>query len=454
LKATAQTFEALDPETMTRSPGLTYQQLLDQDTHEVPSVLRLQSPRDLGLNEFSIERYISKDYHDKEVERLWMKVWQFACREEEIPEPGDHIRYDIAGRSFLIVRQLDGNIKTYPNACLHRGRMLKENDGHASEIRCPFHGFAWNLDGCLKDIPAGWDFPQIDQRNFGLPEIPTDTWAGFVFINPDQNCAPLAPFIKDLADQFERWDLGSLYIQAHVARIVPCNWKIAQEAFCEAYHVNGTHPQILRSLGDVNSQVDIWDNCARVVTPGGTPSPLLDYDVSDQEILRAMMGLPPDAEIPPLPEGMNARAFLAAMSREGLRPNAGSRVDAYCDAEIVDSIDYTQFPNFHPWGAFNKIVYRFRPNGNDHRSAIMECYQLMPFEGERPPAARVYWLGPDEKWSSVLGFLGRVFDQDVFNMPNVQMGLESTYKPGVTLSAYQEGKVRWLNHKLGEWVGE
>jgi len=454
LKATAQTFEALDPETMTRSPGLTYQQLLDQDTHEVPSVLRLQSPRDLGLNEFSIDRYISKDYHDKEVERLWMKVWQFACREEEIPEPGDHIRYDIAGRSFLIVRQLDGNIKTYPNACLHRGRMLKENDGHASEIRCPFHGFAWNLDGCLKDIPAGWDFPQIDQRNFGLPEIPTDTWAGFVFINPDQNCAPLAPFIKDLADQFERWDLGSLYIQAHVARIVPCNWKIAQEAFCEAYHVNGTHPQILRSLGDVNSQVDIWDNCARVITPGGTPSPLLDYDVSDQEILRAMMGLPPDAEIPPLPEGMNARAFLAAMSREGLRPNAGSRVDAYCDAEIVDSIDYTQFPNFHPWGAFNKIVYRFRPNGNDHRSAIMECYQLMPFEGERPPAARVYWLGPDEKWSSVLGFLGRVFDQDVFNMPNVQMGLESTYKPGITLSAYQEGKVRWLNHKLGEWVGE
>jgi nitrite reductase/ring-hydroxylating ferredoxin subunit len=454
LKATAQVFKALNPDTMTRSPGLTYQQLLDQDTHAVPPVLRLQSPRDVGLNEFSIDRYISKEYHDKEVERLWMKVWQFACREEEIPEPGDHIRYDIAGRSFLIVRQLDGSIKTYPNACLHRGRMLKENDGHASEIRCAFHGFAWNLDGCLKDIPADWDFPQVDKRNFGLPEIPTDTWAGFVFINPDQNCAPLAPFIKDLADQFERWDLGALYIQAHVARIVPCNWKIAQEAFCEAYHVNGTHPQILRSLGDVNSQVDIWDNCARVITPGGTPSPLLDYDVSEQEILRAMMGLPPDAEIPPLPEGMNARAFLAAMSREGLRPNAGSRVDAYCDAEIVDSIDYTQFPNFHPWGAFNKIVYRFRPNGNDHRSAIMECYQLMPFEGERPPAARIHWLGPDEKWSSVLGFLGRVFDQDVFNMPNVQLGLESTYKPGITLSAYQEGKVRWLNHKLTEWVGE
>ena len=84
----------------------------------------------------------------------------------------------------------------------------------------------------------------------------------------------------------------------------------------------------------------------------------------------------------------------------------------------------------------------------------MECYQLMPFQGERPPAAPIHWLGNDEKWSSALGFLGRVFDQDVFNMPKVQMGLESTYKPGVTLSGYQEAKVRWLHHKLTEWVGE
>ena len=104
----AEMFKELDPSTMTRSPGLTYQELLDQDTHEVPAVLRLESPRDVGLNDFSIDRYITREYHDKEVANLWMKVWQFACREEEIPEPGDHMRYDIAGRSFLIVRQLDG----------------------------------------------------------------------------------------------------------------------------------------------------------------------------------------------------------------------------------------------------------------------------------------------------------------------------------------------------------
>ena len=450
----AEAYKDLDPDTMIRSPGLTYQDLLDQDSREVPPVLRLQSPKDMGRHEFSVKRYTDPRYHELEVERLWKRVWQFACREEDIPEPGDHYRYDIAGLSFLVVRTETGAIKTYPNACLHRGRMLKEHDGNAVELRCPFHGFCWKLDGQLKDIPADWDFQHVDKDNFGLPEIPTATWAGFVFINPDQQCEPFEPFIADLAQQFERWNLGGLYKQAHVAKIMPCNWKIAQEAFCEAYHVNGTHPQILRSLGDVNSQVDIWENCARVITPGSTHSPLLEYTPTTDEMLRTLLDVDHDADVPQLPDGVKLREFMANRVRDNLREHAGDRVDLYCDAELVDSLDYTQFPNFHPWGAFNGITYRFRPNGNDHRSAIMECIMLAPFEGERPPAAKVRWLAPDEPWSDGLGYLGKVFEQDAFNMPKVQAGLEATYQTGVVLSGYQEAKVRWLHTKLTEWVGE
>ncbi|MEM7217621.1 MAG: aromatic ring-hydroxylating dioxygenase subunit alpha [Pseudomonadota bacterium] len=450
----AEAYKDLDPGSMRRSPGLTYQELLDTDSHAVPDVLRLQAPKDMGLNAFSVERYTSADYHQKEVERLWRRVWQFACREEDILEPGDHYRYDIAHMSFLVVRTETGEIKCYPNACLHRGRMLKEFDGNATELRCPFHGFCWKLDGSLKDVPGRWDFPQIKDDEFSLPEIPVALWAGFIFINPDQNCAPFDDFVRDLAPQFERWNLGGLYKSAHVAKVMPCNWKIAQEAFCEAYHVNATHPQILRSLGDTNSQVDIWDNCARVITPSATHSPLLDYDVDDATVLRTMMDLDHDAEVPAVPEGMNVRAFMANISRENLRPIAGTRVDEYCDAELIDSLDYTLFPNFHPWGAFNGIVYRFRPNGSDHRSAIMECILLAPFEGERPAPAEIRWLEEDEGWSSALGYLGKVFDQDAFNMPKVQWGLETTYADGVLMSGYQEAKVRWLHHKLTEWVGE
>ena len=444
----------LDPDSMPRSPGLTYQDLLDQDTHEVPEVLRVQSPKFLGDADVSAARYTSSEWHDLEVERLWKRVWQMACREEDIPTPGDHLRYDIAGLSFIVLRTDSGAVKCYPNACLHRGRMLKEFDGHASELRCPFHGFCWSLDGQLVDIPARWDFPHVKDEDFALPEIPTATWSGFVFINPDQHCAPFADYIKDLAWQFERWDLSKLYKQAHVAKIMPANWKITQEAFCEAYHVNGTHPQVLKSLGCVNSQVDIWENCARVITPALTPSPLLDYEVTDQDIVRSVLDVSEGQPVPELPEGMSPRAWSAAMSRESQRAAAGDLVDRYCDAEMVDALDYTLFPNFHPWGAFNRITYRFRPNGNDHRSAIMECMMLAPFQGERPPPAPIRWLAPDEPWSSALGFLGRVFDQDAFNMPKVQLGLEATYKSGVTLANYQESKVRWLHHKLTEWVEE
>jgi Ring hydroxylating alpha subunit (catalytic domain) len=120
----------------------------------------------------------------------------------------------------------------------------------------------------------------------------------------------------------------------------------------------------------------------------------------------------------------------------------------------MDAIDYTLFPNFHPWGAFNRIVYRFRPNGDDHRSSIMEVLFMSPFRGERPPPAEVHWLRPDQPFSDAkeLATLGKVFDQDGFNMPKVQLGLETSYKPTMTLGNYQEAKVRWLHQKLDEFV--
>jgi phenylpropionate dioxygenase-like ring-hydroxylating dioxygenase large terminal subunit len=440
-----------------RSPGVTYQQLLDADTHPVPDVLRLESPRFLGDDDIPIERYTSREWHRREVDRLWMRVWQFACREEHIPGPGDYIVYDIANLSFVVLRTETGEIKAYPNACLHRGRRLKDYDGHCSELRCPFHGFAWALDGALRHVPAAWDFPHVDRRadDFHLFECRVDTWAGFVFINPDPGAAPLDEFIGGLADHFTVWDLGNRYVQAHVAKVIEANWKITQEAFCEAYHVSATHPQILTYLGDTNSQVDVWDTFARVITPGGTPSPLLERTPTEDEIQRAMMDVRVDQEPPrQLREGQTARAAGASAAREHWRSSAGDRVDTMSDAEFIDSLDYTLFPNFHPWGAFNRIVYRFRPNGDDHRSSIMEVLFLAPFSGERPPPAPIHRLSATEPWTNApeLGMLAKVFDQDTFNMAKVQLGLETTWKPGITLGNYQEAKVRWLHQLLGAWV--
>jgi hypothetical protein len=157
-----------------------------------------------------------------------------------------------------------------------------------------------------------------------------------------------------------------------------------------------------------------------------------------------------------LKPGDKARTVSAGVARERWRPVVGDLVDEWSDAEFIDNLDYTLFPNFHPWGAFNRITYRFRPNGDDHRSSIMDVYLLAPFSGERPPPRPTTWLDSDESWTnaSELGMLGKVFDQDSFNMSKVQKGMEQRAKPGLTLANYQESKVRWHHQLLEKWLEE
>ena len=440
-----------------RSPGISYQNLLDTDTHEVPAVLRLESPQYLGDVDIPIDRYISEEWHQREVSCLWSRVWQYACREDEIPEVGDYYIYEIVRASYLVIRVAPDEIRAYPNACLHRGRQLKDYDGRCSEIRCPYHGFAWELNGDLKDVPAVWDFPHVEPESFELPQCAVGIWAGMVFINPDSEAEALHDFLGEIVQHFECWNFGRRYKQAHVAKVIHANWKITQEAFCDAYHVSATHPQILPYLGDTNSQVDIWNNFARAITPGGTPSPELGWKPSEDQIMRTLLDVRVDQELPTaVPSGRTAREVAAEASRDRWRPAAGDWVDHMSDAEMMDSIDYTVFPNLHPWGAFNRILYRFRPNGNDHRSSIMECIFLAPYGDEKPEPAPIHWLGDEEPFTNApeLGMLGKVFDQDVANMAKVQLGLETTRKSGVTLSIYQESKVRWLHQRLSDWVGD
>ena len=85
-----------------RCPGVSVQDLLDDDSRVVPSYLRTQSYEFLGDQDIPFERYTTKEYFEKEVENLWSRTWQWACREEHIPEPGDYYVYDIGPYLSLI----------------------------------------------------------------------------------------------------------------------------------------------------------------------------------------------------------------------------------------------------------------------------------------------------------------------------------------------------------------
>lgn len=443
-----------------RGNGPSYQDLLDLDSKPVPDSLRRDQPGYFGSADVPIDRYLSRDFHEREKARLWSRVWQFACREEVLAEVGDTEVYDICDTSILLVRVEPGSagIKAYINACLHRGRALRDGRGRVPELECAFHGFCWSLSGKLKRVPSAWDFPQVRPEEFRLPEVKVGTWGGFVFVNPDPDCEPLEDFLGELPTFFERWPLEDRYTRVHVSKVIRANWKVVQEAFMESYHVITTHPQLLSGFGDANSQYDVFGNVSRALSARGVPSPYLSWAPDEQQRLNSQIDQriddPPMLQVP---EGSTARKTLAEAARRSLRSVLGSEVEALTDAELVDSYYLTVFPNMHPWGGYNQITYRFRPNGDDHRSSIMEVLLLSPFTGNRPPPAVERRLGPDEPWRTAvdeLGSLARVFDQDEFNLESVQKGLRTTRKPGVSFGVYQESKIRHFHTLLDRWLAE
>jgi len=439
-----------------RSAGISYQDLIATDAVPPPKTLTLEGKLESSVTTVPVSRYISKEFHDLEMKKLWPRVWQMACREEQIPKVGDNYIYEIGSFSIIVVRTADG-IKAHHNVCRHRGRKLCEHPGpgHAPSFICPFHGFSWNVDGSLRSITSEWDFPHIDKDNFDLTPVKVGQWGGWVFINMDMDAEPFEQFYGDLQEHFEGWRPEERYIEAHVGKIMPVNWKLAQEAFMEAFHVVTTHPQILRGTGDENTQYDAWGNFSRAITPNGTPSPHLRWDPDEQDVFEAVsMRKIDDPDAARVPEGMTARSMMAAAAREGLRQLVPEE-HHISDADVLDSVYYTLFPNFHPWGGYNRINYRFRPWKGHHDKSLMECYYLSPFKaGERPAPAEFHLLTEEDDWTDApeLGLLAKVFQQDSFNLPHVQTGLEAAQYEEVTLARYQETKLRHFHTLLNEWV--
>jgi phenylpropionate dioxygenase-like ring-hydroxylating dioxygenase large terminal subunit len=438
-----------------RSRGIGYQALIARDAVPAGNALALENPYLEGPTSIPVSRYTSREFHDLEMRRLWPRVWQMACREEELPRVGDHCIYEIGRYSIIMVRTVQG-IRAHHNVCRHRGRRLCDMNGHAPSFICPFHGFSWNLDGTLRSVTSDWDFPHVDPERFGLDPVRCETWGGWVFVNMDMDAEPLDSFLGELPAHFAPWTPEDRYIEAHVGKVMDCNWKVCQEAFMEAFHVIATHPQILTGTGDENSQYDAWGNFSRAITPNATPSPHLRWSPSEQELFEAvLMRHADDPPAPVVPPGTTARAVLAAGSRANLTRILGDGREI-ADTEVVDSIYYTLFPNFHPWGGYNRIVYRFRPWQDRHDKSMMECYIVSPFAGERPPPAPLHLLAEDEPWTEApeLGLLAKVFTQDTLNLPSVQRGLQAARFDEVVFARYQETKLRHFHALLSRWVAD
>jgi len=395
----------------------------------IPAAFKMRNSMPGGPKRISTDRYWKQEYHDLEVEKIWKKTWQMACREDEIPNVGDYYVYDIAHLSYLVVRTEDG-IVAHQNICLHRGRLLKDCSGKgAAEFMCPYHGWAWNLDGSIKRITTEWDFPGVREDVAKLPPVKVATWEGFVFINPDPDAGPLEDFLGPvMMEHYKPFGFENRYVQANVSKLIRCNWKVVMEAFMEAYHVIATHPHQMLTSGDLaNTNYDVFGNFGRAAQFPSPGSPQRGIEVSPEEAL---------AQYRATADGQ--RQFIGALTGEDL--------SGYADAVMNGGGFNDLFPNLHPWGGWMRIVFRFRPHGSNPEEAIMDIMLLAPWHKDRPkPApAKLRKLGFDDAWTSApeLLSLSKITDQDVANVPSVQRGLKAKNPPYVWYSSYQESKIR------------
>ena len=436
-----------------------YQELLAQDSRTPPAVLRSESYHSLGDAPLSTERYTSQEFFNEEVKKLWPRVWQMACREEEVAEAGQHVVYEVVGRSVIIVRGEDGKIRGLVNSCLHRGRKLADANGTSGSFRCGFHGWTWSLDGSIKSVPCRWDFKHLSDADLQLPEVKIGTWGGFVFVNFDPDAIPLEEYLSVVPEHFTRWKLEDCYKAVHVAKVIKANWKAVQEAFMESYHVIATHPQILPVFSDANAQYDFYgDHVNRNLAAFGASSPHLAANPpSSGDVVRGMLALwGQDSTKAPANAG-NARATLGDVGRESFQKAFGGDYSDVADAEVLDAFVYNVFPNFAPWGGFApNIVYRWRPNGLDVNSCIMEVMILKRCkEGKpRPKPVDIHWLTDEQIWADAkeMPVLGPVIDQDVANLPFVQEGLIASGTRNVHLGSYAEIRIRHFHQTLDKYL--
>lgn len=447
-----------------RCDAVSYQELLDQDPIPAPDFLKSESPLDLGVAPIAANRYTSEDFFEQEVECVWLKTWQYVCRQEEIPNPGDTTVFDIVGHSAIVVRQPDDSIRAFRNVCLHRGRKLVTQSGSKRSFVCPYHGFSWNTDGSFRKNPMKWDFPQINEKKFCLPEIRVESWGGFIFINFDWDAPSVASVAEPMPEHFAHWGIENCYKSAHVSKVVPANWKAVVEAFLESHHVLTTHPQISTYTGDANSQYDVLsDHVDRFITPLGVASPLIDSkNLTDQKIAENWLSKPRRSgsrqQNVQLKSGQTPRALAAELARENFGQLYGRDFSNVSETEMIDAISYQLFPSFGLWGGYMPhIAYRWRPWRKRVGETLLEVYIFSPTppEGEEPAPAKERFLSEDEPWSNApeLGYLGPVYDQDQQNLGPVQQGLEDLGNAGVVqFGRYSEIRLRHLHQMIDRYI--
>jgi phenylpropionate dioxygenase-like ring-hydroxylating dioxygenase large terminal subunit len=208
---------------------------------------------EMGTGPISTEPCISPEFYEREIERVFKKTWLKVGRDDELPKVGNYKvkRLSFAKTSVILVRGKDGKVRGFHNVCSHRGNKVIVETGDetfggakAAVMTCRFHGWVYNAEGKIVSLPEEEKFlPCFVKEDNGLTPVHTDVWEGFIFVNLDtaEKVEPLAEYLGGLGKHMSGFPYEKLTQIFAYYTTLNCNWKVAHDAFAEAYHVNTIH---------------------------------------------------------------------------------------------------------------------------------------------------------------------------------------------------------------------
>ncbi len=210
------------------------------------------------------DAYTSPEFFELEQQRVFRTSWVAVAGGSQLAGPGDTLVTEVGGQSLILVRTAQGALRAFHNVCRHRGaRLLDPGPCHLKRIiKCPYHSWAYDLDGnCLgtplfdddSHVPSDQrgifdmtDVDRFDKSDHGLHQAAVAEWGPLVFVNLDPHAAPLAEQLGDLPERLSGYRMDEWRVARSRTYEIAANYKLIGENFMEYYHLPWVHPGLVK----------------------------------------------------------------------------------------------------------------------------------------------------------------------------------------------------------------
>jgi choline monooxygenase len=223
-------------------------------------------------------------YTDSRIEALergtvWSRTWQLVGRTAQVAEPGAFVTAEVAGEPVVVVRGTDGVLRGFFNVCRHHAAaVMTAPCGKVDRLRCPYHGWTYDLAGQLRGVPEFDGVRDFDRQATGLVPLSVATWESFVFAHLDPDPMPLDRSLGALVGQVAPLGLGTLAFCERREYTLACNWKVFVDNYLDGgYHVPHLHASLSSVLSYTDYTIESFERFCLQASPiedrGGAADP-------------------------------------------------------------------------------------------------------------------------------------------------------------------------------------